>query len=114
MLQFTTCTAGTVTGARDGPMQYASPWQYAPQVWTGTPPQTVPTSVAHQIFIGGPTQQDMVIQSPQPIHTHNGRYLASDNLFNTVTNLLLIESAFLLRCYSSDDATANSGSTANS
>lgn len=53
-------------------MQFA-PWQFASQVaWTGLQPPTLLTAAPNQIFIRGPTQQDMFIQSPQPIQTHNG------------------------------------------
>lgn len=73
MLQYTTCTAGTATGARSGGMQFA-PWQFAQQVaWAGLQPPTLLTTAPNQIFIRGPTQQDMFIQSPQPIQTHNGK-----------------------------------------
>lgn len=72
--QYTTCTAGTPSGGRGGGMQFA-PWQFAPQVWTaGLQQPTLLTAAPNQIFIRGPTQPDMFIQSPQPIQTHNGKY----------------------------------------
>lgn len=54
-------------------MQFA-PWQFAPQVWTtGLQQPTLLTAAPNQIFIRGPTQTDMFIQSPQPIQAHNGQ-----------------------------------------
>ncbi|PBC33398.1 transcription factor SPT20 homolog isoform X3 [Apis cerana] len=65
--KYTTCTAATPSGGRGG-MQFA-PWQFTPQVaWTGIQP---PALLTNQIFIRGPTQPDMFIQSPQPIQAHN-------------------------------------------
>lgn len=58
-------------------MQFA-PWQFAPQVWaTGLQQPTLLTAAPNQIFIRGPTQTDMFIQSPQPIQAHNGQYFHS-------------------------------------
>ncbi|XP_029667471.1 polyhomeotic-like protein 2 isoform X1 [Formica exsecta] len=69
--KYTACTAGTPSGGRGGGMQFA-PWQFAPQVWTaGLQQPTLLTAAPNQIFIRGPTQPDMFIQSPQPIQTHN-------------------------------------------
>lgn len=71
--QYTTCTTGAPSGGRSG-MQFA-PWQFAPQVWAaGLQPSTLLTAAPNQIFIRGPTQPDMFIQSPQPIQAHNGQY----------------------------------------
>ncbi|XP_043257079.1 polyhomeotic-proximal chromatin protein-like isoform X3 [Colletes gigas] len=65
--KYTTCTAAQQSGGRGG-MQFA-PWQFTPQVaWTGIQP---PALLTNQIFIRGPTQPDMFIQSPQPIQAHN-------------------------------------------
>ena len=65
--KYTTCTAATPSGGRGG-MQFA-PWQFTPQVaWTGIQP---PALLTNQIFIRGPAQQDMYIQSPQPLQAHN-------------------------------------------
>lgn len=70
--QYTTCTTGTPTAGKPGGMQFA-PWQFAPQVaWAGLQTPTLLTAAPNQIFIRGPAQQDMFIQSPQAIQTHNG------------------------------------------
>lgn len=63
-------------------MQFA-PWQFAPQVaWTGLQsPTTLLTAGPNQIFIRGPTQQDMFIQNPQPIQAHNGLLFFPKNSF---------------------------------
>ncbi|XP_032683181.1 polyhomeotic-like protein 2 isoform X2 [Odontomachus brunneus] len=69
--KYTTCAAGTPSGGRSTGMQFA-PWQFAPQVWTaGLQPPTILTAAPNQIFLRGPTQPDMFIQSPQPIQAHN-------------------------------------------
>ena len=71
--QYTTCTTGNPTAGKPGGMQFA-PWQFAPQVaWAGLQTPTLLTAAPNQIFIRGPTQQDMFIQSPQAIQTHNGK-----------------------------------------
>ncbi|XP_018407327.1 PREDICTED: polyhomeotic-like protein 2 isoform X1 [Cyphomyrmex costatus] len=69
--KYTACTTGTPSGGRTGGMQFA-PWQFAPQVWaTGLQQPTLLTAAPNQIFIRGPTQADMFIQSSQPIQAHN-------------------------------------------
>lgn len=72
--QYATCTTGTPSGGRNTGMQFAAtPWQFAPQVWAaGLQPPTILTAAPNQIFLRGPTQPDMFIQSPQPIQAHNG------------------------------------------
>ncbi|EZA51225.1 hypothetical protein DMN91_012652 [Ooceraea biroi] len=69
--KYTACTTGASSGGRGGGMQFA-PWQFTPQVWTaGLQQPTLLTAAPNQIFIRGPTQPDMYIQSPQPLQAHN-------------------------------------------
>lgn len=72
--QYTTCNPGAQAGQRGTNMQFA-PWQFTPQVWTGLQPPTL-LAGGNQIFIRGPTQSEMFIQSPQPIQTHNGTVIS--------------------------------------